>query len=148
MPAASFRATVRCGARVVWSRCPIHSLTHAAGHAVLRIVDPRFTAQHEYAKKHMPDDPLFNLVDKVFQIVPRVLTEQGKVKSPYPNVDCASGTLLVHYGMTEQNFYTVLFGVSRAMGVMSQLVWSRALGFPIERPKSVTSEWIANKFQK
>jgi len=49
---------------------------------------------------------------------------------------------LTHYGLVEQNFYTVLFGVSRALGVLSQLIWSRALGFPLERPKSVTSDWI------
>ncbi len=49
--------------------------------------------------------------------------------------------------MKEQNFYTVLFGVSRALGVLSQLVWDRALGFPLERPKSLTTEWVKNYFE-
>jgi citrate synthase len=57
-------------------------------------------------------------------------------------VDAHSGCLLWHYGVTEYDFYTVFFGVSRAMGVLAQLIWSRALGLPIERPKSVTTDWI------
>jgi len=81
---------------------------------------------------------MFKLVSKLFEVVPGVLTETGKVKNPWPNVDAHSGVLLQYYGITEQNFYTVLFGVSRAIGVLSQGVWSRALGLPIERPKSFT----------
>jgi citrate synthase len=61
-------------------------------------------------------------------------------------VDAHSGVLLQHYGLVEQDYYTVLFGVSRALGVLSQLVWDRALGFPLERPKSLTSDWIKKKF--
>jgi citrate synthase len=57
-------------------------------------------------------------------------------------VDAHSGCLLVHYGLVEYDFYTVLFGVSRAIGVLASLVWDRALGLPIERPKSVTTEWV------
>jgi len=48
--------------------------------------------------------------------------------------------LLTHYGLKEFNYYTVLFGVSRAIGVMAQLVLDRALGMPLERPKSLTIE--------
>ena len=79
-------------------------------------------------------------------MVPAVLADTGKVANPWPNVDAHSGVLLQFYGITEQNFYTVLFGVSRAMGVLSQLVLSRAMGLPIERPKSVTTGWLENKF--
>jgi len=50
--------------------------------------------------------------------------------------------------MTEMSFYTVLFGVSRALGCLSQLVWSRALGFPLERPKSMSTEIMKNPPQK
>ena len=46
------------------------------------------------------------------------------------------------YGLKEMNYYTVLFGVSRALGVLSSLVWSRALGLPLERPKSMTTELL------
>jgi citrate synthase len=109
------------------------------GHAVLRKTDPRFTAQAEFAKKHMPKDPLVNTVWKIFETVPPILSTMGKIKNPWPNVDAHSGALLVHFGMKEYEYYTVLFGVSRALGVLSALTWSRALGFPLERPKSVTT---------
>jgi citrate synthase len=112
------------------------------GHAVLRKTDPRFTAQMEFAKKHMADDPMVNTVWRVYETVPGILQELGKVKNPWPNVDAHSGALLVHYGMVEFEFYTVLFGVSRALGVLASLCWDRALGFPLERPKSVTTDWV------
>lgn len=119
------------------------------GHAVLRKTDPRFTAQMEFGKKHMPDDPLVNTVWTIYEAVPPILQSLGKIKNPWPNVDAHSGSLLVHYGMMEYDFYTVLFGVSRALGVMASLCWDRALGMPIERPKSVTTElvkqWLAGK---
>jgi len=114
------------------------------GHAVLRKTDPRYTCQREFGLKYMPDDELFKIVDTIYQVMPGVLTEHGKTKNPYPNVDSHSGVLLHHYGFTQKNYYTVLFGVSRAIGVCSQLFWDRALGLPLERPKSVTSEWIKN----
>lgn len=112
------------------------------GHAVLRKTDPRFTAQAEFAKKHMANDPLVNTVWRVFETVPPILQSLGKIKNPWPNVDAHSGALLVHYGMKEYEYYTVLFGVSRALGVLAALVWSRGLGFPLERPKSVTTEVV------
>ena len=112
------------------------------GHAVLRKTDPRFSAQMEFGKKHMPDDPLVNTVWRIYETVPPILQSLGKIKNPWPNVDAHSGALLVHYGMVEYEFYTVLFGVSRALGVLASLCWDRALGMPIERPKSVTIELV------
>ena len=119
------------------------------GHAVLRKTDPRFTAQMEFGKKHMPDDKLVNTVWKIYDTVPPILQSLGKIKNPWPNVDAHSGALLVHYGLVEYEFYTVLFAVSRALGVLASLCWDRALGFPLERPKSVTTEavklWLEGK---
>lgn len=119
------------------------------GHAVLRKTDPRFTAQEVFAKKHMPDDPIVNTVWNVFEVVPSILSALGKVKNPWPNVDAHSGALLIHYGMKEYEYYTVLFGVSRALGVLAAGIWARALGFPLERPKSMTSAsvkaWLEGK---
>ena len=119
------------------------------GHAVLRKTDPRFSAQMEFGKKHMPNDPLVNTVWRVYEVVPGILKSLGKVKNPWPNVDAHSGALLVHYGLVEYEFYTVLFGVSRSLGVLANLCWDRALGLPIERPKSVTTalvkDWIEGK---
>lgn len=112
------------------------------GHAVLRKTDPRFTAQMEFGKKHMPDSPLVNIVWNIYDVVPPILQSLGKVKNPWPNVDAHSGALLVHYGMVEYEFYTVLFGVSRALGVLASLCWDRVLGLPLERPKSVTTEQV------
>lgn len=109
------------------------------GHAVLRKTDPRFTAQADFAKRHMANDPLVNVVWRVFETVPPILQSLGKIKNPWPNVDAHSGALLVHFGMKEYDYYTVLFGVSRALGVLAAQCWSRALGFPLERPKSVTT---------
>ncbi len=112
------------------------------GHAVLRKTDPRFVAQQEFAKTYMPDDELVNIVWNIYEVAPPILESTGKIKNPWPNVDAHSGALLLHYGFNEYDFYTVLFGVSRALGVMASLLWDRALGLPIERPKSVTFEWL------
>jgi len=112
------------------------------GHAVLRVTDPRFTAQIDWGKQRIPDDPVFKTVAKMFDLVPGILTEHGKAKNPWPNVDAASGSLVYHFGITEFSYYTVLFSVSRALGVLAQLVYNRALGAPIERPKSVTTEFV------
>jgi citrate synthase len=117
------------------------------GHAVLRKTDPRFTAQMDFAKRHFSDDPLVQIVWNVYEVVPPILESLGKVKNPWPNVDAHSGALLVHYGMKEYEFYTVLFGVSRALGVLASLIWDRALGFAIERPKSVTTELVKSWLQ-
>jgi citrate synthase len=117
------------------------------GHAVLRKTDPRYMAQREFCLKHLPNDELFKIVSTVYEVVPDVLTKHGKTKNPWPNVDAHSGVLLTHYGLTENSYYTVLFGVSRALGVLTQLFWDRALGLPIERPKSLTMDWIKNRFE-
>jgi citrate synthase len=112
------------------------------GHAVLRKTDPRFTAQLEFGKQHFPKDDIFNLASLVYDVVPGVLKEQGKAKDPWPNVDAISGSLQYHYGIREFDFYTVMFGVSRLLGVSANAIWARALGQPIERPKSLTTEML------
>jgi citrate synthase len=118
------------------------------GHAVLRVTDPRYTAFHDFGAKVCPDDPLYQIVAKVYKVIPGVLKEHGKAKDPWPNVDAASGCLLYHFGLIEFEYYTVLFGVSRALGMCSQLIVSRALGEAIERPKSVTTEWVKQEVAK
>ena len=108
------------------------------GHAVLRHTDPRYICQREFALCNLKDNELFEIVNILYNVLPGVLTEHGKTKNPYPNVDAHSGVLLHHYGLKEQEFYTVLFGLSRSFGVLSQLMWDRALMLPLERPKSLT----------
>ena len=121
-----------------WDTLKAGKVIPGYGHAVLRKTDPRYMAQREFCLKHLPHDPLFKIVSTIYEVVPGVLTEHGKTKNPFPNVDAHSGALLMHYGLTENSFYTVLFGVSRALGVLSQLFWDRALGLALERPKSYT----------
>ncbi len=118
------------------------------GHAVLRQTDPRYVAQRDFALKHLPDDDIFKVVSLLYDVVPPILEEQGKAKNPWPNVDAHSGVLLLHYGVTEYDFYTVFFGVSRALGVLASLCWDRALGLAIERPKTVTTDWIEEQVKK
>src|SRR5512135_2490105 len=112
------------------------------GHAVLRKTDPRYTAQMEFCLKHLPSDPLFKLVNMIYKVAPGVLTEQGKTKNPWPNVDAQSGVIQWYYGLKEYDFYTVLFGVGRALGVLANITWDRALGYALERPKSVTTDML------
>ncbi|XP_022959686.1 citrate synthase, mitochondrial [Cucurbita moschata] len=132
----------------VWKTLNSGKVVPGFGHGVLRKTDPRYTCQREFALKHLPDDPLFQLVSKLYEVVPPILTELGKVKNPWPNVDAHSGVLLNYFGLTEARYFTVLFGVSRSIGICSQLIWDRALGLPLERPKSVTLKWLEDHCKK
>ncbi|HRH01529.1 MAG TPA: citrate (Si)-synthase, eukaryotic [Bacteroidia bacterium] len=115
------------------------------GHAVLRKTDPRFTAQQEFYRTYIKSDELCEIVQMVYEVAPPILESTGKIKNPWPNVDAHSGALLLHYGLKEYEFYTVIFGVSRALGVLASLIWDRALGHPLERPSSDTTEGIRKK---
>lgn len=128
--------------RYTWDTLNAGQVVPGYGHAVLRKPDPRFTAQLEYGKRHFPDDELFKLASMVSEVVPEVLGQLGKVKNPWPNVDAISGTLQHFYGVTQEDFYTVLFGISRILGVSANYVWARALGQPLERPKSLTTAML------
>lgn len=112
------------------------------GHAVLRKTDPRYTAQREFCLQHLPEDPIFKYVDLLYKVVPDILLAKGKAKNPWPNVDAQSGVIQWHYGVKEYEFYTVLFGIGRALGVCSNIIWARALGYPLERPKSLTTAML------
>ncbi len=136
----------------LWDTLKSGQVVPGYGHAVLRKTDPRYVAQNEYAKKHLPDDPIFQLVNMIYKVAPGVLTEHGKTKNPWPNVDAHSGVIQWYYGVREWDFYTVLFGVGRALGVLANIVWDRGLGYAIERPKSVTTamleKWAAEGGRK
>lgn len=138
--------------KALWDTLNAGQVIPGYGHAVLRKTDPRYTSQMEFCKKHLPNDPLFKLVNMIYQVAPGVLTEHGKTKNPWPNVDAQSGVIQWYYGLHEEDFYTVLFGVGRAIGVLANIVWDRALGYPLERPKSVTTamleEWAASGGRK
>ena len=127
-----------------WDRLNSGKVIPGYGHAVLRCPDPRFTAFMNFGKQHIKDSEVFDVVTKLFDIVPDVLKEHGKARNPWPNVDAASGSLLYYYGLKEFNYYTVLFSLSRVMGIVSQIVINRALRIPITRPKSVSIDWLKN----
>jgi len=113
------------------------------GHGALRATDPRYLVQQKFAQDNFPDDPLFKLSKVCLEAIPPVLQATGKVANPWPNVDALSGTCMQYYGLTQEDYYTVVFAVSRALGVTANLVWSRLMGLPIERPKSVTLDWLS-----
>ncbi len=131
--------------RFIWETLESGQVVPGYGHGVLRATDPRYIAQREFGSRHMPDDENFRIVSLLYEVVPGILQQHGKAKNPWPNVDAHTGALFVHYGIAEYDFYTVLFGVSRAMGVLASLIWDRALGLPLERPKSITTEWIKDQ---
>ncbi len=126
----------------VWDTLNAGHVIPGFGHAVLRTVDPRYTIQHEFANKHLKDDPIMHYIDMLYKVVPPILIEQGKAKNPWPNVDALSGAIQWHYGVQEYDFYTVLFGIGRAIGTCANIIWDRALYYPLERPKSITTEMI------
>ena len=128
--------------KFLWETLNSGQVIPGYGHAVLRKTDPRYSSQRDYCLKHLPDDDLFKVVSGIYEVAPDILREQGKAKNPWPNVDAQSGVIQWHYGLTEYEFYTVLFGVGRAIGVLANITWDRALGYAIERPKSVTTAML------
>ena len=132
----------------IWDTLERGKVIPGYGHPVLRETDPRFTAQLEFGRKYAADDDLFKLVEMVYKTVPRILTEHGKAKNPWPNIDAISGALQYYCGMKEYDFYTVLFGVGRIMGITANLVWARAMLAPLERPQSITLDMLENKVNR
>jgi len=128
--------------KFLWETLNSGQVIPGYGHAVLRKTDPRYSSQRDYCLKHLPDDDLFKVVSGIYEVAPDILREQGKAKNPWPNVDAQSGVIQWHYGLTEYEFYTVLFGVGRAIGVLANITWDRALGYALERPKSLTTAML------
>jgi citrate synthase len=132
----------------VWDTLNAGQVIPGFGHAVLRKTDPRYTVQREFALKHMQQDELFQYVDMLYRVVPPILQEHGHAKNPWPNVDAHSGMIQWHYGITEYEFYTVLFGIGRAIGITANIIWDRALLYPLERPKSLTTQMLEDIVKK
>lgn len=128
--------------KFVWDTLKSGQVIPGYGHAVLRKTDPRYAAQREFCLNHLPNDQMFSLVSGLYEVVPDILLAAGKAKNPWPNVDAHSGVIQWYYGVTEYDFYTVMFGVGRAIGVLANLVWDRALSYPLERPKSLTTKML------
>ncbi len=134
--------------KFVWDTLNSGQVIPGYGHAVLRKTDPRYQSQRDFCLKHLPNDEIFKYVDMLYKVVPDILREHGKAKNPWPNVDAQSGVIQWFYGLREYDFYTVLFGVGRAIGVLANITWDRALGYPIERPKSLTTAMLEDAASK
>ena len=130
--------------KALWDTLNSGQVIPGYGHAVLRKTDPRYMSQREFCLRTpgLKDDPLFKLVSMIFEVAPGVLGEHGHTKNPWPNVDAQSGVIQWYYGIKNWDFYTVLFGVGRALGCMANITWDRALGYALERPKSVTTDML------
>jgi citrate synthase len=126
----------------LWATLKSGQVIPGFGHAVLRKTDPRYMSQREFCLKVLPDYPLFKVISAIYEVAPDVLMEHGKAKNPWPNVDAQSGVIQWYYGVTEYSFYTVLFGIGRAIGTLANVTWDRALGYPLERPKSLTTAML------
>jgi len=125
---------------LVRARLESKQLVPGFGHAVLRVEDPRATVQYAFAKKHYPDHPLVKVALLLREAAPKVLKENPKITNPYPNVDAISGSMLSAAGFPSPEYYTVLFGLSRCVGIAVQIVYERKIardgkGTPITRPK-------------
>lgn len=113
---------------------------HGFGHAVLRVEDPRATVFYQYAEKKAAHHPLVRLGLLLRKVGPKVLKENPKISDPYPNTDAMSGALLTALGFPYPEFYTLLFALSRSVGIAIQIVYERCearsgKGLPIVRPK-------------
>ena len=109
----------------VRNRLATGGLVFGFGHAVLRAEDPRAAIQYALGEELCPNDPLFRTAVAMREVVVRVLKENPKISNPYPNVDAVSGSLLNASGLTDSDYYTVLFGFSRIAGIAAQIVDER-----------------------
>jgi citrate synthase len=128
--------------KFLWDKLKSGQVIPGYGHAVLRKTDPRFTALSRFCETYLPDYKLFRIVKMIYKVAPEILMQHGKAKNPWPNIDAQSGVIHWYFGITEYDFYTVLFGVGRSLGVLANIIWDRALGYAIERPKSVTTDML------
>jgi len=135
-------ATVNDVEQLIRKRLSNNQLVFGFGHAVLRVEDPRATVQYEFVRKHYSKHSLVKIALLLREAGPKVLSENPKISDPYPNVDAVSGTLLTAAGFAYPQYYTVLFGLSRSVGIAMQIVYERVearggKGTPIVRPKYI-----------
>lgn len=126
--------------RFIRHRLENNQLVFGFGHAVLRVEDPRATVQYDFLQKYYPDHPLVKIALLLRKVGSKILAENPKISDPHPNVDAISGTLLAVSGFPYPEHYTILFGVSRCVGIAIQIVYERlqarnGKGLPIVRPE-------------
>ena len=126
--------------KLIRDRLQNKELIYGFGHAVLRVEDPRATIFYELGEQNWPDHPLVKIATLLRTQGPKVLSENPKISNPYPNVDAMSGTILTAAGFPYPEYYTVLFGIARTVGISIQVLYERTQarggkGTPITRPK-------------
>lgn len=122
-----------------------NELVFGFGHAVLRVEDARATVLYKVAQKKFPNHPLVKITKLLRSEGPKVLAENPKISDPYPNVDSISGTLLSAAGFEYPQYFTILFGMARSVGIAMQIVYERCearggKGLPIVRPDYIYKE--------
>ena len=132
-------ATVADVERLIRKKIANNELVFGFGHAVLRVEDPRAAVCYAYCKKHFPEHPLVKLALLLREAGPKVLKENPKISDPYPNIDAITGSMLVAAGFPYPEYFTILFGLSRCVGIAIQIVYERleargGKGTPIIRP--------------
>jgi citrate synthase len=133
-------ATAEQVEQLIRHRLATNQLVFGFGHAVLRVEDPRATVFYHFVAKHYPDHPLVKIALLLRMEGSKVLAENPKISDPHPNVDAISGTALTAAGFAYSEYFTLLFGLSRAVGIAIQIVCDRleareGKGTPIVRPK-------------
>lgn len=134
------KATPEQVEKLIRERLNHNELIFGFGHAVLRVEDPRATVFYEIAEKRYGNHPLVKMASLLRSEGPKVLKENPKISNPYPNVDAISGVILTAAGFPYPEYYTVLFGLSRVVGIAIQIIYERCearqgKGTPIVRPK-------------
>lgn len=117
-----------------------NELVFGFGHAVLRVEDPRATIFYRVVKEKYASHPFVKIALLLRERGSKVLAENPKISDPHPNVDAISGTILSAAGFPYPEYFTVLFGTSRCLGIARQIVYEReeareGRGTPIIRPK-------------
>ncbi len=134
------KATAKDVEMLIRKRLQENKLVFGFGHAVLRVEDPRATVMYDYLQKHYPAHPLVKIALLLRTEGSKVLKENPKISDPYANIDAISGTMLAASGFDHPEYFTVLFGLSRCVGIARQIVYERCearggKGTPIIRPK-------------
>ena len=117
-----------------------NEVIYGFGHAVLRAEDARAAIFYDYAEKHFKENPLIKIALLLRVEGTKVLKENAKISDPFPNVDAISGSLLTAAGFHYPEYFPVLFGLARVIGIALQIEYERCYarggkGTPIVRPR-------------
>ncbi|MBM3183704.1 MAG: citrate (Si)-synthase [Chlamydiae bacterium] len=133
------KATAMDVEKLIRKKLAGNELVFGFGHAVLRVEDPRASVCYNYSQKHFANHPLVKIALLLRHAGTKVLKENPKISDPYPNIDAITGSMLVAAGFPYPEYFAILFGLSRCIGIAIQIVYERleargGKGTPIIRP--------------